>query len=200
MSKDVLRDSRAAVDRLLERYRQYLAVQQQVRAEKARLTQAALAMARESGRPFPELLRELPGELAGIERAVKRFEYELQTISDDMTFANPVVWMQYKFEAYAGTSQAIVDLDDFRKHCSKPGYICTKRFEFVNEWLRRSGADLRDESWLPGATQLDVAYSDDRIVALCIDEEFMRLWDSNEYHRMDNGRVAKWENYYSSSV
>lgn len=196
MSREhILQEARQSVDHLLGQYRDYLATQERVRASKTKLTQLALAMARDSGQPFPLLLQELPGELRQIQNEIAADEHELATISDAMTFANPMVWMQYKFEAYAGTSQAIVDMDDFRKHCSKPGYICTKRYQFLGEWLKARGLDLDDVTSLAGSTPLSQAYCHELILSACADAPFMKDWDGYEYNHASDGSVAKWENY-----
>ena len=62
-----------------------------------------------------------------------------QQLSDAMTFDTPLVWVMYKFEAYQDETQPIRTMHDFRLHCSKPGYICTKRFIFLNAHLCING-------------------------------------------------------------
>lgn len=117
---------------------------------------------------------------------------ELQTISDTMTFASPSIWMLYKYEAYANEAQPIRTMHDFRVHCSKPGYICTKRYEFTNAALcERQLASLADGVAYPDTMPLEQAL--DAVAPLESDERFMRAWAGHEYYHED-GRVAKWEN------
>lgn len=117
---------------------------------------------------------------------------QMQLISDTMTYASPSIWMLYKYEAYAGEPQSIRTLADFRQHCSKPGYICTKRFDFLNAALVQRGAlPLTDATAFPDTMSLaDALPAVDEVEN---DDLFMRAWHSHEYYR-DGDRVAKWEN------
>lgn len=117
---------------------------------------------------------------------------QMQLISDTMTYASPSIWILYKYEAYANEPQSIRTVQDFRQHCSKPGYICTKRFDFLNAALvQRGAAPLTDESVYPDMMPLiDVLSEVDDVEN---DGMFMRAWHNHEYYR-DGERVAKWEN------
>lgn len=120
------------------------------------------------------------------------YAVELQTISDTMTYASPSIWILYKYDAYANEAQPIRTMHDFRVHCSKPGYICTKRYEFTNAALVERGlAPLSDTKAYPAALSLDNAL--DVVAPLESDAQFMQAWASHEYYR-DGDRVAKWEN------
>lgn len=117
---------------------------------------------------------------------------KMQSISESMTFASPLIWMMYKFEAYQDEAQPILTMHDFRLHCSKPGYICTKRFEFVNaELAYRQLAPLSDSRSYPDDMLLSGVYKSLR--PLIADDMFMSIWSEREYYKTD-GRVAKWEN------
>lgn len=117
---------------------------------------------------------------------------QMQLISDTMTYAFPSIWILYKYEAYADESQSIRTLADFRQHCSKPGYICTKRFDFLNAALVQRGAvSLTDIAAFPDAMSLNEVLP--AIHDIEADEMFMQAWQSHEYYR-DGDRVAKWEN------
>lgn len=117
---------------------------------------------------------------------------ELQSISDAMTYASPSIWILYKYEAYAQEAQPIRTMHDFRVHCSKPGYICTKRYEFTNAALLERGlAPISDATVYPDALLLDKAL--DIVAPLEDDVQFMQAWVNHEYYR-DGDRVAKWEN------
>jgi hypothetical protein len=153
----------------------------------------AIRIGAESGKPFAVVLQEQPPEIAELTKQIDETASDLQRISDEMTFANPVVWMMYKYRAYQGTSQAITDMQDFRKHCSKPGYICTKRYLFLNDYLKGRGVDLNDRSSFADNLELPEVYGNAALLALPEDKAFMAEWDRHEYHET-NSRVAKWEN------
>ncbi len=102
--------------------------------------------------------------------------------------------MLYKFRAYQNEPQPIADMNDFRVHCSVPGYICTKRFDFTNaELAARNRKNFTDEKAYPDEKSLVAAMLNDDVAALARDENFMKKWREREYFR-DGGRVAKWEN------
>ena len=122
----------------------------------------------------------------------------MQSISNAMTFADPLIWAMYKFEAYADETQPIRTMQDFRLHCSKPGYICTKRFIFVNETLsNRSLSNLADTSAYPDQKSLTESFN--TLWTLSQDSDFIRVWKVYEYHRVDS-KAAKWENYTHSNA
>ena len=117
---------------------------------------------------------------------------QMQLTSDTMTYASPSVWILYKYEAYADEPQSIRTVRDFRQHCSKPGYICTKRFDFLNAALVQRGLlPLTDLTAFPDTMPLDKVLPAIRDIEN--DDLFMRAWESHEYYR-DGERVAKWEN------
>lgn len=131
-------------------------------------------------------------DMTQLQAAYDAYAIELQTISDTMTYASPSIWILYKYEAYAQEAQPIRTMHDFRVHCSKPGYICTKRYEFTNAALLERGlAPLSDAAAYPDTLLLDKAL--DVVAPLESDEHFMQAWASHEYYR-DGDRVAKWEN------
>jgi hypothetical protein len=167
---------RKEVDHLLAMYETYKSCHE----EQARAARA-LAKAKLRGEPAQDL-----------EKDYKQLAQRLQSISDTMTFANPLVWAHYKFEAYADEAQPIRTMQDFRVHCSKPGYICTKRFTFINQSLRKQDLPTLGDT---------MAYADNQLLSeafgvlhmLSQDELFMQAWRMHEYYRRD-GVVAKWEN------
>lgn len=190
---EVLAEAEAKVEHLLQQYQEYLAVSQSIDQLKDKQMKVAIELGTARGVPFSTILKEHPAKIMTINQDMEVAEQNLQRISDEMTFANPVVWMMYKYKAYTGTSQAITDMADFRKHCSKPGYICTKRYQFLNKQLNQRGIDLNDPIRYPDEMILEEAYKLPALVALAQDEDFMTLWNRYEYNQ-DNGRVAKWEN------
>ena len=189
MPKDIiLKEARASVDLLLVKYGEYLLASQkldELRGEK--LAQAA-KMAKEKSVKLSEVLshpQDHPsvGDIGAREKAAEK---KLQEISDSMFFDNPVVWMMYKYFAYRGTPGELSTMRDFRAHCSKPDYICTKRFIFVS-----SKADIAKFS---DDAELSSAYGSAGVIRLVEDEAFMADWRKYEYHK-DDARVAKWENF-----
>lgn len=119
----------------------------------------------------------------------------LQNLSDSMTFSNPFVWITYKFEAYKDEAQPIRTMRDFRIHCSKEAYICTKRFTFINEQLAVRGQQpLLNTAYYSDETSLDKLIDNTPLQNLIDDPAFSELWQTHEYTTMNN-QVAKWENY-----
>lgn len=198
-SSEVLAEAEAKVAHLLRQYHEYLAVSQAIDQLKDKQMKRAIELGAVQGVPFSTILKERPAEIVATGEDIEVAEQNLQRISDEMTFTNPVVWMMYKFKAYAGTSQAITDMADFRKHCSKPGYICTKRYRFLNQQLHQYGIDLNDSTKYPDDMSLEQAYGLPALVALAQNDDFMVQWNRYEYN-LDNDRVAKWENAYPETT
>ena len=119
----MMNGARAAVDRLLDMYDEYKTLAAKITAAERRL---ALAKLKNSG-------------VEQIRIELDELRHNQQQLSDDMTFDTPLVWVMYKFEAYQDEVQPIRTMHDFRLHCSKPGYICTKRFIFLNAHLCSNG-------------------------------------------------------------
>ena len=127
-------NARAAVDRLLDMYDEYETLTAKIAAAERRL---ALAKLKNSD------VEQIRIELDDLRR-------DQQRLSDGMTFDTPLVWVMYKFEAYKDEAQPIRTMHDFRLHCSKPGYICTKRFIFLNAHLCSNGQrPLTDSKNIP---------------------------------------------------
>ena len=119
----MMNGARAAVDKLLRMYDDYKTLTVKITAAEHRL---ALAKLKNSG------VEQIRIELDDL-------RHSQQQLSDTMTFDMPLVWVMYKFEAYQDEAQPIRTMHDFRLHCSKPGYICTKRFIFLNAHLCSNG-------------------------------------------------------------
>lgn len=134
----------------------------------------------------------LAGE--GVDAAAARVEAldrELQELSDAMTFDEPRIWIEYKYRAYQGEAQPIATMHDLRLHCSKPGYICTARFGFLNGALARLGrAPLDNREIYADEMELAELLAGDALDAL--DETTLATWREHEYYRDGAGRVAKW--------
>ena len=194
MSSDAtLKSVEADVHHLLNQYQEYLAVSQAIDRLKDQQIKLAIELGANKSVPFSVVLHEQPTEIRAIGDDIQAAEQDLQRISDEMTFANPVVWIMYKYKAYLGTSQAIADMADFRKHCSKPGYICTKRYQFLNKHLQSQGMSLDDVALYPDKTNLPEVYQLPTLLNLLHNENFMAEWNKYEFN-LENDRVAKWEN------
>lgn len=173
--------ARAAVDTLLDMYDEYKTLTAKIAAAERRL---ALAKLKNSG-------------VEQIRIELDELRHNQQQLSDDMTFDTPLVWVMYKFEAYKDEAQPIRTMHDFRLHCSKPGYICTKRFIFLNAHLCSNG-----QRPLTGSKQ----YPDEMLLSEIFpllgeieqDEVFLFSWRAHEYYQED-GAIKKWQNYTPSS-
>lgn len=169
--------TRQAVDALLEQYRQYLAYQSEVDALERQLAKQKLRG--ESTEAASQLLDE--------RRAA------ISQLSDAMTFATPLIWVMYKHEAYQHEAQPIRTMHDLRLHCAKPGYICTKRMQFLNAYLTSRGrVPLSDDEQYPDALSLDMIY--ETLSQLEEDTTLLEQWRHHEYFTED-GVVKKWQNY-----
>ncbi len=108
--------------------------------------------------------------------------------------------MMYKFEAYQNEAQPIRTMHDFRVHCSKPGYICTKRFTFLNDQLESTGnSRLTDKGIYPDDMLLNEVFSNEQLGVLSGNADFSRLWNKYEFYK-SGATAAKWENYSRESA
>ena len=169
--------ARAAVDRLLDMYDKYKTLTAKIAVVERRL---ALAKLKNSG------VEQIRIELDNL-------RHSQQQLSDDMTFDTPLVWVMYKFEAYQDEAQPIQTMHDFRLHCSKLGYICTKRFTFLNTHLCNNGqCPLTDDERYPDKMLLSEIFP--LLGEVEQDEVFLSTWRAHEYYQQD-GIVKKWQDY-----
>lgn len=177
----MMNGARAAVDRLLSMYDEYKTLTVKIAAAERRL---ALAKLRNSD------IEQVQTELDILRR-------DQQRLSDTMTFDTPLIWVMYKFEAYKDEAQPIRTMYDFRLHCSKPGYICTKRFIFLNAHLCSNGQrPLTDSKKYPDEILLSEIFP--LLDEIEQDEVFLSSWRAHEYYQED-GAIKKWQNYTPSS-
>ena len=173
--------ARAAVDKLLRMYDDYKTLAAKITAAERRLALAKL--------------KNSSGEQIRIE--LDDLRHSQQQLSDDMTFDTPLVWVMYKFEAYQDETQPIQTMHDFRLHCSKPGYICTKRFIFLNAHLCSNGqSSLMDRKQYPDEMLLSEIFP--LLGEIEQDEVFMSSWRAHEYYQ-EHGAIKKWQNYTPSN-
>jgi len=176
-----MNSARAAVDRLLDMYDKYKTLAAKITAAERCL---ALAKLKNSG------VEQIQIELDDLRR-------DQQQLSDDMTFDTPLIWVMYKFEAYQDEAQPIRTMHDFRLHCSKPGYICTKRFIFLNAHLCSNGqSSLMDRKQYPDEMLLSEIFP--LLGEIEQDEVFMSSWRAHEYYQ-EHGAIKKWQNYTPSN-
>lgn len=173
--------ARAAVDKLLDMYDEYKTLTVKIAAAERRL---ALAKLKNSD------VKQTRTELEDL-------RHNQQQLSDDMTFDTPLVWVMYKFEAYQDEAQPIQTIHDFRLHCSKPDYICTKRFIFLNAHLCSNGQrSLIDSKKYPDEMLLSEIFP--LLGEIEQDEVFLSNWRAHEYYQED-GAIKKWQNYTPSN-
>ena len=176
-----MNSARAAVDRLLDMYDKYKTLAAKITAAERCL---ALAKLKNSG------VEQIQIELDDLRR-------DQQQLSDDMTFDTPLIWVMYKFEAYQDEAQPIRTMHDSRLHCSKPGYICTKRFIFLNAHLCSNGqSSLMDRKQYPDEMLLSEIFP--LLGEIEQDEVFMSSWRAHEYYQ-EHGAIKKWQNYTPSN-
>lgn len=167
--------TRQAVDKLLQQYGDYKKRAEAIQNARRRLAKQKLAGAATD---------ETRQQLAELEKAQAE-------LSDAMTFATPLIWLMYKFEAYQDESQPIRTLHDFRLHCSKSGYICTKRFNFLNAYLQKvAKTPLTDRKVYPDSMLLSQLFPE--IEKLNDDADFLDEWCRHEYYQED-GIAKKWQ-------
>lgn len=176
-----MNSARAAVDRLLDMYDEYKTLTAKIAAAERRL---ALAKLKNSG-------------VEQIRIELDELRHNQQQLSDDMTFDTPLVWVMYKFEAYQDEAQPIRTMHDFHLHCSKPGYICTKRFIFLNAHLCSNGQrSLIDSKKYPDEMLLSEIFP--LLGKIEQNEAFLSSWCAHEYYQ-EHGAIKKWQNYTPSS-
>lgn len=173
----MMNGARAAVDRLLDMYDEYKTLAAKITAAERRL---ALAKLKNS-------------DVEQIRIGLDDLRYSQQQLSDDMTFDTPLVWVMYKFEAYQDEAQPIRTMHDFRLHCSKPGYICTKRFIFLNAHLCSNVQNsLMDRKQYPDEMLISEIFP--LLSEIERDKNFLSNWRAHEYYQED-GAIKKWRDY-----
>jgi hypothetical protein len=126
-------------------------------------------------------------------RELKR---ELEKVGEGMKFQNPLIWLRYKYLAYANEpGKSISTLEDLIRHCEVDG-ICHRRFDAINLYLRRkySGKDMVSSAFMDRRIGLDEVGQDPRFIDMCLDQEFMGTWSNYE-----NSQSGKWREYQLSS-
>lgn len=119
---------------------------------------------------------------------------EKKRIGDEMFFADPIIWLLYKYEAYQGSNHIISTWGDLVHHSQSHDGICGKRLHWLRWYLKERGFDVLDTTILPKETSLTEVVKMEAIIHLCSDKEAMIGWDEYEFEKI-NGEVAKWQSY-----
>jgi hypothetical protein len=125
-------------------------------------------------------------------------DVEKDRIGDSMTYADPVVWMMYKHNAYLGGDHEITTVGAFRDHCNDHGGICAKRFDFLARALSaQHHLDINNVQSFPHEMPIEDLYTSEALNACIQDKDLMEQWRHHEYFKT-SGAVAKWQNYTTS--
>lgn len=167
--------SRSEVDKLLASYKEY----------------KGLAEAIETGNIESAPKFSLMGNLGKMQNLNPQAEAKkkLDAIGDSMKFQNPLIWLQYKYEAYQyEPGKELRTIADLVSHCDVDG-ICHKRFDAINMHLRHTnGKDLTDHELQ--SVRLEDLAEDLRYLVMCLDLSFQKKWSRHE-----NDPAGKWRNY-----
>jgi len=101
-------------------------------------------------------------------------------IGESMDYDSPVSWIMYKREAYDGQSREqgdpndeIATMGDLRAHADGQD-LCKKRYEFLKQHTAENeNWDIDDQDDIPDETSLEQVYTDERILGLLLNENFM---------------------------
>ena len=190
---DHTRHAELAVERLLAQYREYLALVQTIEQARSQKLAHVAEISTAQGIPIGDILahEDTHDALRDDARVIHLLEQDRDQLSDDMTFANPLIWIMYKDRAYRGTSQEIRDWEAFKRHCAPDGYICGKRFRFLEQHLQRTRG-IALASAFPDRMPLRDICGQPLVMGLLDDRGCMTTWTHQEYLRSD-GLVDKWE-------
>ncbi len=121
-----------------------------------------------------------------------------KAISDGMFFADPVIWILYKYHAYKGSGHDLATWSDLITHSSPKGDICGKRLTFLRSAVKAtSHVDIFSPNIIPRNTSLlDVARSP-YITSIIDTSLWAKQWTYHE-HYQENGIVSKWQLFISS--
>ena len=192
MQSEVLKKAESIVNRLVLQYHEYVLLSEEIDRMKTEKLKLTAMLSKSHNTPMSEIAaheRDYP-ELADCLDRLALKERERDQVSDEMTFANPVVWIMYKDVAYKGTQQEIKDWAAFKDHCSPEDYICGKRFRFLEKYLKEKQGIELSNLFVDDMPLADI-YKDQRIINLADDLTLMKFWQDNEYLRV-GGVVNKW--------
>jgi len=156
---------------------------------------------------FYESLVELAGsdtieDISQLSSVAQAIESKRNNVGESMHYSNPVTWMMYKREAYVGKDendsyQEMQTMGDLRRHANGQD-LCQKRYDFMKEFvLENTDWDIRGETDIsadtestgvdiPDDTALENVYTDERVLGLLDDVEFMGR-DPRDVERVHTG-------------
>ncbi len=179
-----------AVNRLIMQYKEYSYLSDLIKQIEEKIFIAMAKIAKEKSIDLVQIKEGMDDypEVISLEKQKQIYARLLNRVSDEMTFATPLIWMMYKHKAYQGTSTEIATIEDFRRHCQPVDYICGKRYRFL---LQELDVKIDQESEFTGKAHLNELYFNEVILQASCDSDFMEKWLANEYFIADN-RINKW--------
>jgi hypothetical protein len=193
--EEILKNAEATVKRLILQYEEYANTLNSINRKENNKLALISKVSKKTNLSISQIMEDQDSyeEITKLNNEIDLLKLDLQQISDEMTFPNPIIWMMYKYKAYKGKSNEISNLRQFRNHCTPEGYICTERYKFLNDYLiANHNKDLSNISKFPDDLELNKLYESDLLIDLCNDLSFMQQWKENEYLKTD-GKVNKWE-------
>jgi hypothetical protein len=180
------------VDRLILQYEEYLFLSKIIqKLENERFIKIA-EIAQKRNIKIQNVIKKEIKSLNSIDKKIYLYKIDLQRISDEMTYPNHYVWMMYKDKAYKGTNNEIATLGDFKRHCLPTDYICTVRYNFLREFLKKNKKiDLNNNKKYPTNIRFIDFYNKRELINLLTNIDFLIKWKKNEYF-ISNNTINKW--------
>ncbi len=122
------------------------------------------------------------------------FSSTKRRISNQMFFADPIVWIRYKHVAYQGTVQALTSWHDLIEHSMSHDGICGKRLNWLISTAAKQGVDILSSKVISAETSLEIVATLPIIVQIADSPEAMTGWRTYEYYK-HKGQVQKWSTY-----
>jgi len=168
-------DSKNSVNELLMQYASYKELAKEIDEIKRQLAKQKL----------------LNKDLSKITKELNLLEGKQSKVSDSMVFKTPIVWLMYKFLAYKDEPQPMNNLRALKDHCSNPNGICTKRFKYINRYLKSiNEVELTDKTEYPDELTLDNLF--DKFLNFNLNRDLIADWQKHEFYE-ENGIIKKWK-------
>jgi hypothetical protein len=108
-------------------------------------------------------------------------------VSDEMSFANPYIWLSYKSKAYKNTNHVIDTWSDLVEHCSPIDDICHQRLDFISKQFSKSALPTPDN-------RIEDLLLDASFQKKVLDPAMIEEWQKYEFY-IQNNQISKWQNY-----
>lgn len=184
----LIKQAENTVERLILQYKEYVMLTDHIQVLETEKLEMLARDAKEKGVSLSVVMASANEDHA-VNRWLSLLKTDVQQVSDEMTFANPLIWMMYKDKAYKGTSTEIKTWKDFKKHCEPEAYICGIRYRFLKSHFASEGKAL--DTMFADDSGLMQIYQSREILDLCLDIDFMEEWKKQEYRKTDD-KVNKW--------